>query len=138
MKKRKPPILIVTFVIVFAAIAVVVNYGSSASGKPDQAQAPQQPQASSDSNLGQPRALASQSSTADAVKDQMKGTGGPPTNAKMAGAAGSHGVPPQALAMMKKNGGSAIMAPQMTNAKPKPSDGQVSSGWYMPEAHKGN
>lgn len=127
MKKRKPPIVLATC-LVLLLVAVGIIYAPKSAASPEDAQREQQEQMEqANANAERPAITPTQAS--QFVKGQMQGAkGGPPT--------GPNGGPPKG--MMGPNGGdrSSIEAIKPSMVKPKPNDSSTSTQWYTPETQK--
>jgi hypothetical protein len=117
MRKRKSPILLITCLVLFGAVAFAFQYAATASQnppKPDQATPPVQ--------VGDTRPA----TTAQSVASQVKSQGLP----------AEHGSPERRdMMMMGKGrpgrGQPSIIMPKMTPQKPKPNDSAPSTQWYQ-------
>jgi hypothetical protein len=130
MKKRKPPIILITVVILCAAIAFAFNSATSSSQDPQQ---PQQPQAPPVQGTDKPRpANATSKSIAATVKQQSGPTAGGPGGPGKMGMHGPGGV-------MLRPGQLSIEVPKNNYSyKPTPNDSATSSQWYQKESARGN
>jgi len=127
MKKRKPPIIAITLLILFGAVTFALNYYSGIDPKVEAQNAAKR---SADASVGTPRPTADTKSTAASVQAQMGagGKGAPGTTPKMPG---PHGMPG---GMPGGAGGNPLEVPKYANTKPVPNESAVSSGWYYKDA----
>jgi hypothetical protein len=127
MKKRKPPIIAFTLLILFGAVAAAFNYKSGLDPKAEAQQAAQQV---AEAHVGDPRPPSDSKSTAAKVQAQMGG----PTAPKSASTGPMHG--PKGRMGPNGPGGNPLMVPKGMNQRPVPNESAVSSQWYHQDSAK--
>jgi cell division septation protein DedD len=126
MKKRKPPIILVTLAVLLAGGAFVLNYSAQSSQNPETPQPQQQqPQAQTEvqqkpnSPLGAPR---KDQSTQDVASNIKSSLGDRPRKMSEGSA--------MAQKMGYKPGDSTMLVKRHPDEKPKPSDTNPYSNWW--------
>jgi len=120
MKKRKPPVVLATILVVLV-VGVGIVYAPRGSSEPEQQQQPTPPPET------QERPKVSTSEASDAIKSMMKSGGGSPQDKMPSG--GPHVIG-------QDNGSSVKVMKAPAGYKPMPNDSSISSQWYTPETKK--
>jgi hypothetical protein len=126
MKKRKPPIVAITILVVCIVVAAGFNYKWGVDPKAVPTEVPAAP--TSEIQLGKPR----KTQTADQIANQVKQQAGtlnstPKTPAQGRGKMGPAGRIPV---------GNSIETSSLHPSKPVPNDSSVSSQWYESDSNR--
>ncbi len=126
MKKRKPPIILVTCLILAVGVALAFNYATSASQDPKQQEQPEAPAVTGTQPDAKRAPADSAAKEAAAVKQQMASMTAPKPG----------GNPLEGRPILGP-GQSSIDMPKMTRSyRPTPSDSQTAGQWYTKESAK--
>jgi hypothetical protein len=125
MKKRKPPIILATILLIFCAAAFGLNYKAGINPKAEAAEQKAEP--TPEAHVGNTRAPTSPADVANQVKQQSGDA-----------LASTAPYKPKREMMMKGPMANmpSIEMPADSGAKPKPSDTAPSSEWYKPTSER--
>jgi hypothetical protein len=132
MRKRKPPIVPITILLICVAVALGFNYETGINPKAQAEQAKEQPD---EAKVGKPRPATDPKDVASQVKAQSAGA----MNTGMATAssptAKKRPMPPEMMKGPMANMASIETMP-VNNSKPKPNDTSPSSQWYQSDSDR--
>ncbi|HWD37861.1 MAG TPA: hypothetical protein VG944_03375 [Fimbriimonas sp.] len=134
MRKRKPPILLATILILFATVTFAFNYRNGVNEKAalhDQDDTPK---------VGDPRAPTSNTQTASDIKKEMAGqpAATPSGPGKAGPGADGAGMMPPEMAKKMNQGRSTAFLPKPGAIKPTPNDSGTATQWYSSETNDGS